>query len=67
MIVSRISTKGQTTIPRAVRAALGLREGDRLGYEIEDGRVVLTRADDADDPFASFTEWNGDAEAYGSL
>ena len=69
MIVSRITSKAQTTIPRAIRAALGLREGDRLAYEIEGGRVILTRAGSPDDPFASFTEWNGDADAdaYASL
>ena len=69
MIVSRISSKAQTTIPRAVRAALGLREGDQLAYEIEGDHVVLTRASTADDPFAAFTEWGSDADskAYAGL
>jgi antitoxin PrlF len=63
MIISRISSKAQTTIPRAVRAALGLREGDTVAYEIDGGRVILTRAEATDDPFATFTEWSGDADA----
>lgn len=63
MIISRISSKAQTTIPRAVRAALGLREGDQLAYEIDGDRVVLSRAGAADDPFATFAEWNSDADA----
>lgn len=71
MIFSRITSKAQTTIPRAVRAALGLRQGDRVAYEIEDDRVILTRASSqtADDPFASFSEWSGDADtrAYAEL
>jgi antitoxin PrlF len=65
MILSRISSKAQTTIPRAVRAALGLKQGDQIAYRIEDGRVVLTRAapaDPFDDPFAGFTEWAGEAD-----
>lgn len=69
MIFSRITSKAQTTIPRAVRAALGLREGDRVAYEIDGGRVILTRADKLDDPFATFSEWAGEAdtEAYARL
>jgi antitoxin PrlF len=72
MITSKLTTKAQTTIPQAVRLALGLRAGDAIGYMIEDGRVLLTRVDDCpaiDDPFATFSEWGNeaDAEAYGKL
>ena len=69
MIHSRLTSKAQTTIPRAVRIALGLKEGDRVAYEIEGDRVILTRADAVDDPFATFTEWASaaDAEAYAKL
>jgi antitoxin PrlF len=66
MIHSRITSKAQTTIPRAVRAALGLRTGDELAYEIDGDRVILTRkaaADPFDDAFALFTEWAGDADS----
>ncbi|HEX2525459.1 MAG TPA: type II toxin-antitoxin system PrlF family antitoxin [Geminicoccus sp.] len=68
MITSRITSKAQTTIPRAVRVALDLKEGDELVYEIQDGRVVISKPKEkqADDPFATFTEWAGEAdrEAY---
>lgn len=61
MIESRITSKGQTTVPRAIRAALGLVEGERLAYEIDGDRVVLTRAKSSpgsmEDPFAIFSEW----------
>ena len=71
MITSKLTTKAQTTIPQAVRAALGLREGDEIAYSIEEGRVVLTRAipEPADDPFHTFTEWNSEADrrAYADL
>lgn len=70
MIISRITSKAQTTIPRAVRAALGLKAGDSVAYVIEGEHVVMKRADAAhDDPFATFTEWAGeaDAEAYAGL
>ena len=65
MIHSRITSKAQTTIPRAVREALRLEAGDELGYEIEGDRVVIRRQDPADpfdNPFHHFTEWSGDAD-----
>lgn len=71
MITSRVTSKAQTTIPKAVRVALGLAEGDTLVYEIVDGHVVLRRFAEAglDDPFALFDEWDGDADrqAYAGL
>lgn len=71
MIVSRITSKAQTTVPQAVRKALGLKPGDDLVYEIRDGQVLLTKARPAphDDPFATFDEWSGDADtkAYAGL
>ena len=72
MITSRLTSKAQTTIPRAVRTALGLHAGDEVAYVIEDGRAVLTRVDGgvvADNPFATFSEWHSDADvdAYGKL
>lgn len=71
MIKSKLTTKAQTTIPQPVRLALGLREGDEIAYEIDGRRVTLTRAGAApgDDPFATFDEWAGeaDARAYAGL
>ncbi|WP_234053624.1 MULTISPECIES: type II toxin-antitoxin system PrlF family antitoxin [unclassified Xanthobacter] len=71
MITSKITSKAQTTIPQAVRAALHLREGDAIAYRIEEGRVVLTKAEPvpADDPFATFGEWDSEADrkAYAQL
>ncbi len=71
MITSKLTSKAQTTIPQPVRAALRLKAGDELVYEIEDGVVTLRKADahGADDPFGTFTEWESDADrkAYGKL
>jgi antitoxin PrlF len=38
---SKITKKNQTTLPRAVLDALGIKPADRLVYEIEDGLVIL--------------------------
>ncbi len=69
MIVGRITAKAQTTIPRAVRLALGIRPGDEIVYEIDGDRVVMRRVGDPfDKPFASFTEWADELDAvYDSL
>ncbi|MBI2585735.1 MAG: type II toxin-antitoxin system PrlF family antitoxin [Rhodospirillales bacterium] len=71
MITSRITSKAQTTVPKAVREALRVRAGDALAYSIERGRVIVTKAGGApaDDPFAVFDEWNSenDRRAYKDL
>jgi len=71
MITSKLTSKAQTTLPRPVRQALGLRAGDEIAYVIARGRVILTKATrgPADDPFAAFGEWDSenDRRAYGKL
>jgi len=70
MIRSKLTSKAQTTVPQPVREALRLRPGDELAYEIAGGRVILTKAQvGLEDPFATFEEWNSDADrrAYGEL
>ena len=41
MVESIITSKGQTTIPKAVRDALAVRAGDRIRYVISDGEVLI--------------------------
>jgi antitoxin PrlF len=38
---STITAKGQTTIPKAVRQALGVDYGGKIAYRIEGGRVTV--------------------------
>jgi looped-hinge helix DNA binding domain, AbrB family len=45
-ITARLSSKGQLTVPRAVRDALSLEEGDRLVFRVEGGHAVLARTAD---------------------
>lgn len=69
MIISKISVKSQTVIPREIRDRLGLKPGDRLRYRITEEGVVIDRAETADDPFVAFSEWASaeDDEAYRDL
>ena len=42
-VSARLSSKGQVTVPRAVREALSLEEGDRLVFRVEGQHAVLAR------------------------
>jgi len=44
MEVSRISSKGQVTVPKAIREILKLREGDKVAFVEEAGKVIITKA-----------------------
>jgi antitoxin PrlF len=45
-LAARLTSKGQVTIPKAVREALGLGEGDHLVFRVEGRRAVLARTAD---------------------
>lgn len=38
---ARVTSKGQVTVPKAVRRAMGIKEGDGLVFEAEDGEARL--------------------------
>lgn len=41
MITAKVGRRGQFTLPRAIRRAMGLREGDRVLLIPEGDRVIL--------------------------
>lgn len=45
-VSARLSSKGQLTIPRAVREALSLREGDEVVFRVDGDRAVIARSRD---------------------
>lgn len=47
---SKITGKGQTTIPKAVRQALGVDCGDTIAFRIDSHGVTIRRADMDEDP-----------------
>lgn len=60
-VTSKITDKGQTTVPKAVRNALGVREGDQIAFKVAASGVSVRRADEVrEDPaigaFLSFLE-----------
>jgi AbrB family looped-hinge helix DNA binding protein len=40
---ARVTSKGQITIPKEVRDALGITEGDQVVFRVEKHRAVLAR------------------------
>ena len=57
--ISRMTSKGQTTIPKEVRAILGLKDGSEIAFKPETGGFMMVRITTTikeDDPYTS-TEW----------
>ncbi|MBN1425287.1 type II toxin-antitoxin system PrlF family antitoxin [Candidatus Fermentibacteria bacterium] len=74
MAYSRLSSKGQVTVPLKVREALGLKARDIVAYEVRPDGVVLRRAEPFDVEFyralaSTLEEWNSpeDEEAFRDL
>jgi AbrB family looped-hinge helix DNA binding protein len=40
---STMTSKGRTTVPREIRDALDLHPGDQLHWEINSGRITVTK------------------------
>ena len=72
---SKLSSKGQVTIPKVVRDSLGLEPGDFVTYEISgDDSVILRRVEPFDAPFhiavsETLEEWGSedDEDAFSNL
>lgn len=47
---STISSKGQVTVPAAVRSELGLAPGTKVEFELCEGGVLLRKGQSADHP-----------------
>lgn len=51
---SPLSSKGQVTVPRAIRERLGVKAGDRIEFVVEDGKTFVRPVRDDPDPFAKY-------------
>ena len=74
MHVSKLSAKGQVTIPLEIRKALNIEPGDLVAYEIQGQYIKLRRITPFDSVFHSavsetLEEWNSpdDEEAFNDL
>jgi len=74
LLFSKITSKSQTTVPKEVREALGVKPGDMLVYRVAKGKVTLSRAEPIDRAYlkaveSTLSEWASpeDAAAYDKL
>jgi AbrB family looped-hinge helix DNA binding protein len=45
-MLAKVTSKGQVTLPKAVREALGVEPGDRLLFRVVDGHALIARTPD---------------------
>jgi AbrB family looped-hinge helix DNA binding protein len=74
LLVSKVTSKFQTTIPEPIREAMGISQGDAVVFEIEEGRVFIKRLQSLDLEYlnavlGTLSEWSSpeDEEAYRDL
>ena len=65
--ISTISSKGQTTVPVAIRRSLDLHPGDAIAYEVDGDKVSIQKASKMDLEWAralerTLTEWQDGEE-----
>ncbi len=72
--VSKLSAKGQITIPGDLRKAVGIEPGDIIAYELEGRTIKLKRIDPIDAAYhaaiaETLEEWSSpqDEEAFNDL
>lgn len=49
-----VTSKGQVTVPKAIRERLGIKQGDRLEFVSENGRTIVRRARPSANPFSKY-------------
>jgi AbrB family looped-hinge helix DNA binding protein len=74
VLTSKLSVKGQVTIPKEVRDRLGVKAGDLVSYEVRDGVATVRRVEPFDAEFhaalfQTLGEWAtpADDEAFSDL
>lgn len=71
VLLSKLTSKAQTVIPREIRARLDLKPGDVVRYRATDSGIVIDKLPPQgdDDALASFSEWSSSADdrAYADL
>ena len=61
--MSRVTSKGQVTIPKRIRDAFGIEEGTRLEFEIEGEALRLRKVRDRE----VLDRWRGTLDLPGSV
>ena len=74
MELAKITARGQTTIPKSIREAANLREGDVIAFEVEGNHLVVHKVTPRQDDYLQglsgvLSEWASpeDEEAWRDL
>lgn len=74
MELAKITSRGQTTIPKKIREAANLLEGDMIAFQVEADHVVVRKVISAEDDYLKglsqvLSEWVSpeDEEAWRDL
>ena len=74
MELAKITARGQTTIPKSIREAAGLSEGDVISFEIKGDHLVICKVTPGQDDYLKglsgiLSEWVSpeDEEAWRDL
>ena len=74
MELARVGSRGQTTIPKRVRAAANLNAGDTLAFEVQADHLIVRKMPVAEDDYVhglahTLDEWNSpqDEKAWRDL
>ncbi|HEY2659877.1 MAG TPA: AbrB/MazE/SpoVT family DNA-binding domain-containing protein [Caulobacteraceae bacterium] len=71
MLLSKLTSKAQTVIPREIRAQLDLKPGDVVRYRHTDAGILIDKLPPAsdEDSLSAFSEWasSADDKAYSGL
>ncbi len=51
---THVTSKGQVTIPKAIRERLGVKQGDQIEFVPEDGRTIVRRVRSGANPFSKY-------------
>lgn len=67
MLTSKITGKGQVTIPKAIRETLDIEEGDYISYEVRDNEIAIKKLPKANLEWArainsTLSEWEDDLD-----
>jgi antitoxin PrlF len=67
LITSRITAKGQVTVPKKVREKLGIKIGDTISYEVREDSAVIKRVPKVDLEWdtslePTLSEWRDDLD-----
>ena len=63
VVLAKLTSKGQTTIPEPTRKRLRLSPGDKIAFAVEGDKITLRRAEPLNAGFLklateSFADWN---------